>query len=138
MQTAVLEDGGGARKEADSLLVERVAEYIELHYAEPISLRDVAAIVGYSGCHLTTIFRRSTGLPVTAWIIRRRILAAQQLLARGEVTVASTCEAVGFTDLCYFTRQFVRHTGVTPGRFRASKKKRGMFVVSAERERHVA
>jgi AraC-like DNA-binding protein len=101
-------------------VAERVAEYIEWNYARPISLRHVADALGYSTCYLTHTFRQSTGTPVTAAIIKRRIRAAQELLGEANVDVASTCEAVGFNDLCYFTRQFVRHVGVTPGRFRSA------------------
>jgi len=69
---------------------------------------------------LTNAFARSTGLQMTAWIMKRRIGAAQRLLAESNASVANTCEAVGFDDLCYFTRQFVRHAGVTPGVFRSA------------------
>ncbi len=104
----------------DSSINERVAEFIELHFSEAISLRHVAAAVGYSASHLTTTIRRSTGLPVTAWIIRRRVIAAQRLLGSGDVTVARACEVAGFSDLSYFTRQFVRYAGITPGQYRAA------------------
>jgi AraC-like DNA-binding protein len=100
-------------------LAERAIEYIEANYLAPISLRDVAQALGYSRCHLTHAFRESTGMPITAWIIKRRIVAAQRLLAESKMNVAEAAEAVGFNDQCYFTRQFVRHVGVTPGRFRA-------------------
>jgi AraC-like DNA-binding protein len=106
----------------DAALVQRIIDYIDAHYADQISLRDVADTFGYSACHLTNTFSRSTGTPITAWIIKRRIMAAQQLLGELDVDVASACEAVGFNDLCYFTRQFVRHVGVTPGRFRIAMK----------------
>lgn len=105
---------------ADRVLVERIVEYLELNYRSQISLRDVAAEFGYSPCYLTNAFRHATGLPITAWIIKRRICAAQELLGPGNVNVAVVSEAVGFNDLCYFTRQFVRHVGITPGRFRAA------------------
>jgi AraC-like DNA-binding protein len=107
---------------AESDLPERVIEYLELHYRSQISLRDVAAAFGYSPCYLTDTFRQATGIPITAWIIKRRIRAAQELLGVANTNVAVTCEAVGFNDLCYFTRQFVRHVGVTPGRFRAASQ----------------
>jgi AraC-like DNA-binding protein len=107
------------RPRADSVS-ERVREFVERNYAQQISLRDVAAAVGYSPCHLTATFRQATGTPVTAWIIKRRIQAAQQLLGEANVDVATACERVGFSDLCYFTRQFSRHVGVTPGRFRSA------------------
>jgi AraC-like DNA-binding protein len=110
-----------ARKRASQKPVsDRVVEYIEQNYARQISLRDVASAMGYSPSHLTTAFRQATGIPVTAWIIKRRIAAARQLLGEADLDVATTSERVGFSDLCYFTRQFVRHVGVTPGRFRAS------------------
>lgn len=104
----------------DISVADRVIEYIDQNYAEPISLRDVAEVFGYSACHLTHTFSQITGTPITAWIIKRRITAAQKLLAESNVNVAAACEAVGFNDLCYFTRQFVRHVGMTPGRFRSA------------------
>jgi AraC-like DNA-binding protein len=106
-------------------VAERIVEYIDKHYATQISLRDVAETFGYSACHLTHTFSRITGMPITAWIIKRRILAAQHLLGEADFDVATACEAVGFNDLCYFTRQFVRHVGTTPGRFRAAMNNRG-------------
>lgn len=105
-------------------VVSRVVEFVEENYSARISLRDVAAIVGYSPCHLTTTFRHATGWPITAWIIQRRIEAAAALLREGETSVAAACERVGFSDLCYFTRQFARHVGVTPGRYRALNRAR--------------
>jgi AraC-like DNA-binding protein len=105
-------------------IASRVVDYIELKYADRISLRDVAAEFGYSASHLTAQFRRATGTPVTSWIIRRRITAARQALSEEGVTVATACEMAGFNDVAYFSRQFVRHMGVTPGRFRSSMKPR--------------
>jgi len=102
----------------------RVMEYVEAHYAEQISLRDVARELGYSPAHLTDSFRRLTGTAVTAWIIRRRVEAARIMLRDENVTVATACERVGFNDLCYFTRQFVRIIGTTPGRYRAEVRSR--------------
>jgi AraC-like DNA-binding protein len=102
-----------------SSLMDLVVEFVEQNYADPISLRDVSEAVGYSACHLTTKFRRATGTTVTSWIIKQRIAAAQRLLSEENVNVAAACEAVGFNDLRYFTRQFLRHVGVTPGKFRS-------------------
>jgi len=106
--------------ESERSLADRVIEYIDRNYAARISLRDVADAFGYSACHLTHTFAQMTGTPITAWIIKRRIIAAQQFLADPGMNVAKACEACGFNDLCYFTRQFVRHVGMTPGRYRAA------------------
>jgi AraC-like DNA-binding protein len=106
----------------EASVADRVIEYIDQNYAGPISLRNVAEVFGYSACHLTHTFSQTTGTPITAWIIKRRIRAAQELLAESNVNVATACEAAGFNDLCYFTRQFVRHVGMTPGRFRSAMR----------------
>jgi AraC-like DNA-binding protein len=103
-------------------IVRGVVDYVEEHYASSISLRDVAQALGYSSAHLTHKFSSLTGTPVTAWIIKRRLYAAQELLIETKQNVVTVCEAVGFGDLCYFTRQFVRHIGVTPTQFRSSNK----------------
>jgi AraC-like DNA-binding protein len=100
----------------------QIIDYIDKNYSAEISLRHVAEAFNYSACHLTHAFRRSIGIPITAWIIRRRIAAACELLAVSDVNVATACEMVGFTDVCYFTRQFVRHVGTTPGRYRATMR----------------
>ena len=47
---------------ADATLPDRVYAFVEQNYLHHISLRDVAQAVGYSACHLTTTFRRVTGL----------------------------------------------------------------------------
>lgn len=102
------------------MIANLVADYVERNYSDRISLRDVAAAFGYSAAHLTTQFRQATGTPVTSWIVKRRISAAKKLLSEEDVSVAVACEMVGFSDLRYFTRQFFRYVGVTPGRFRSA------------------
>jgi AraC-like DNA-binding protein len=109
------------RRSAEQQIVRGVVEYVEKNYASSISLRDVAEALGYSPAHLTHKFAALTGVPVTAWIIKRRLCAAQELLIETEQNVTTVCEAVGFGDVCYFTRQFVRHAGVTPTQFRSAR-----------------
>jgi AraC-like DNA-binding protein len=111
---------GGRGPHSEQRIVRGVVDYVEEHYASSISLRDVAHALGYSPAHLTHTFSALTGTPVTAWIIKRRVYAAQALLVETNQNVMAVCEAVGFGDVCYFTRQFVRHVGVTPAQFRSA------------------
>ena len=78
-------------------VIDRVRDYIELHYRDGISLRDVASALGYSCSDLTNLVRTVTGKPLNAWIIDRRIAAAQQLLADPYSTVAEVA-AVGLRN----------------------------------------
>jgi AraC family transcriptional regulator, transcriptional activator of pobA len=99
-------------------VVQRVIDFIEGNYAGGISLADVARALNYSPGHLTTLVRRETGRPVTAWIIERRMLAARERLLTTDEPVAAVAEAVGFHDVAYFTRRFIRANGTTPSRWR--------------------
>ena len=109
---------------AEQQIVRNVVDYVEENFTSSISLRDVAQALGYSPAHLTHRFAVLTGTPVTAWIIKRRLSAAQELLVETKQDVVAVCEAVGFGDICYFTRQFVRHVGVTPTQFRSERAAR--------------
>jgi AraC-like DNA-binding protein len=91
---------------------------------DTLSLRGIAEEFGYSAPYLTNLFHIGTGLPVTAWIVQRRIRAAEKLLLDSNAPVAAVAEAVGMNDLTYFSRQFARHVGLTPARFRLEQRNR--------------
>jgi len=99
-------------------VVQRVNDFIERHYADGISLSHVARALSYSPAHLTFVVRRETGRPITAWIIERRLTAARERLLMTNDSVTQVAEAVGFRDIAYFRRQFVRENGATPARWR--------------------
>lgn len=99
-------------------IVARVIDFIEAYYADGISLAHVARAFNYSPSHLTSLVRRETGRPVTAWIIERRLLAARERLVSTDEPVATVAEAVGFRDVAYFARRFTRANGTTPARWR--------------------
>jgi AraC-like DNA-binding protein len=100
------------------LLIDHVREYVERHYHEQISLRDVAEALGYSRSHLTSVVRMATGKPLNAWIIERRIEAARQHLTDPYRTVAEVAAAVGFGDPAHFSRKFKQLAGMTPSEWR--------------------
>ena|ERR1700738_4714559 len=101
-----------------SVLIDHVRDYIEQHYQEHISLRDVAAALGYSRSHLTYRVRMATGKPLNAWIIERRISAAREHLTDPYATVAEVAAAVGFGDTAHFSRKFKRIVGMTATEWR--------------------
>jgi AraC family transcriptional activator of pobA len=111
-------DVAGDLKLRNEPLLAQVFDFIERHYQERISLRDVAAAVNMSNGHLTTIVRRKTGRPVQEWITERRMAQARRLLAETDLTVAEVGRRVGYTDPVYFVRSFRRAHGTTPLQWR--------------------
>lgn len=99
-------------------LLAEVFDFIEWHYPEPISLREVAGAVNISSGHLTTVVRRKTGRPVQAWITERRMAQARRLLAGTDLSVAEVGLRVGYTDPGYFVRTFRHAHSATPLQWR--------------------
>lgn len=113
---AGLEDASaGPGREAN--LVERLREYIDAHFADDVSLDDLAHQAGRTRYSVLRAFRRHTGMTPHAYLLNRRVEHARRSLASGR-PLAETAFDCGFFDQSHFTRVFKRHTGVTPGRYR--------------------
>lgn len=94
--------------------VQRVRAYLDEHYAENVSLEQLAALAQLSPFHLLRSFRRQMNLPPHAYQIQARIRRAKQLLRAG-VSCVDTALAVGFADQSHFTKHFKRIVGAPPG-----------------------
>jgi AraC family transcriptional regulator, transcriptional activator of pobA len=99
-------------------LLAAVFDVIETRSHEPISLRDVAAAVGLTTGHLTTVVGRRTGRTVQQWITERRMREARRLLADTDLAVGEIARRVGYREAGYFVRRFRAEHGVPPAAWR--------------------
>jgi transcriptional regulator GlxA family with amidase domain len=100
----------------------RVAlDFLEEHFARPLSLAALARRAKLSPCRFSTVFRREVGISPQRYLCRLRVRAAQQLLRRGETPAVAAIEA-GFFDQSHLNRHFKRICGATPARFAASAR----------------
>lgn len=78
-----------------------------------------------SQLHLSTSYlneavRGATGLSVSRCIRSELVLQAKRLLAYSDLRVGEVAERLGVEDYAYFSRLFVRETGLSPSAFRRS------------------
>jgi AraC-like DNA-binding protein len=99
----------------------RVIDYIEAHLLRPINLAELSEVAGLSRMHFATQFREATGHPPYAYILRRRILRAQQHLMNPAESIVDVALRVGFSSQAHFTEAFRRAVGETPARWRRSQ-----------------
>jgi AraC-like DNA-binding protein len=99
--------------------VAKAIRYLEAAPASKVSLAELAALSGISRFQLLRAFAHELGITPYAYLVQRRVLLAQRLLADGH-TPAETAVMAGFSDQSHLTRAFVRQLGVTPGRYRTS------------------
>jgi AraC family transcriptional regulator len=103
----------------DPRLRRAVAE-IEDRLAEDISLEELANAAGLSAFHFARAFKAATGQSPLQYVIALRMTRAQVLLRSSQLPVAEIAYRVGYEDVSRFGQHFKRHTGATPGAFRAN------------------
>jgi transcriptional regulator GlxA family with amidase domain len=107
------------------IALRRVHDHIDLHYAEPLTLGDLAALVRMSKFHLVRAFRAAYGETPMRYLTRRRIERAQDLLRSANLTVTEVCMLVGFSSLGSFSARFSELVGESPVAYRNRWAARG-------------
>ncbi len=98
----------------------RIAEaYLQEHYSEDVSNRILAGLVGMGERTFLRRFKAATGHLPGAYGQMLRVTAAKELLERSATPVQSVAQAIGYADVPFFRALFRRHTGMTPGEYRA-------------------
>ena len=97
----------------------RLAEYIDAHLAEDLSVGRLAASCALSEHHFAHMFRASFGCPPHAWIVARRLeRAAAVLRARPTAPLEDVAVETGHASASHLVRRFKARWGVTPGQYR--------------------
>ncbi len=105
--------GGGEQ------IVIAAREYIFKHFAQPLTLGEIAWHVGKGEEHLARLFKRHTGQSVFDTVRELRIDAAKTLLPNPAFTLTHIAERCGFNSLAYFSRSFKQITGLSPSQYRS-------------------
>jgi len=64
-------------------------------------------------------FKAATGHLPGAYTQQLRVSAAKELLEHGATSIQVVASKVGYEDIAFFRALFKRHTGMTPGEYRA-------------------
>ena len=94
--------------------VDRAIAHIAAHYAEALSLKQIATLCSISTSYLGQIFKKTTGESFTNYVNAYRIERAKELLAQSNDKVYEVAEKVGFTDYHYFLKIYKKVTGGVP------------------------
>jgi AraC-like DNA-binding protein len=96
----------------------RARDFMDLHYAEPLAIEDIARRAHASKAHFIREFRTTFGETPHQYLLTRRIERAQHLLHTTDLSVTEVCLAVGLQSLGSFCTSFKRVVGMTPGEYR--------------------
>lgn len=85
---------------------------------EEWTLTRLSSLVQVEPTYFVRLFREIVGLPPMAYLMRRRLELATQLLRQRGLTISDVAEKAGWLDANYFSRCFRKNFGMTPSRYR--------------------
>jgi AraC-like DNA-binding protein len=96
--------------------IQQARHYIDEHFAQGISLSQLADHVSLSPYYLLRVFRAEVGMPPYTYLESVRIRHAQRLIEAGK-PLAEVAVEVGFSSQSHLTHRFKQIIGVTPGQY---------------------
>ena len=79
---------------------------------------ELANYCGISLKHLGRLFLKYEGIGVLEYIHQEKLAVAKAMITESEATLEAVSQALGFSDVSYFSKFFLRNEGVTPSEYR--------------------
>lgn len=105
-------------RDGEARSIRMAKAYVEEHYAETISLEDVAKYVCLSPTYFSSLFKSQTGQGFLSYLQSVRIGQAKRLLRETSVNIGEIAGMVGYADVKYFGKLFTKETGIKPSAYR--------------------
>src|SRR4051794_2098717 len=96
----------------------RVRAFIEENLHSSISARALSAVAQRSQAHFSRSFKQAFGEPPHAYVVKRRLARACQLMVTSTETLTEIALSVGFSDQAHLCRLFRQAFGQSPSIWR--------------------
>lgn len=99
-------------------VIDRINRYVEEHYMNQIGINTIADMLDISPNYLSRIYKLKTGKNFIDHLTNVRMKKAEELMSGGQTTsVRETAERVGYFSTRYFTKVFLKNTGILPSEY---------------------
>ena len=104
----------------DAVRIKQMLGFIHAHYAEPLTVSQIAAscVISESECY--RCFRKVLDTSPIDYLLQYRIRAAAGLLSGSDLSVSDICFATGFNSPSYFAKVFRQELYMSPRKYRAT------------------
>jgi len=102
----------------ENLPVRMAKQYMQDHLRDQIRLEDIAASATLSPAYFSSLFKKSTGINVSEYLLDMRIAEAKRLLKSSTFNISEIADQVGYSDPKHFSKVFAKATLVKPHQYR--------------------
>lgn len=97
--------------------LKQVLDYIEVHYAENITISELAKLCYFSDYHFMRFFKKHMNMTCVEYINNLRLEKSVELFEQGNTSILDVSLSTGFHNLSYFHKVFKRKYHMTPKSF---------------------
>jgi len=90
-------------------------------YGQSISLEDISRASCLSPNHLIRTFKKAYGTTPIQYAHNVRMQKAKDYLMLSSLSIGDVCRKTGFSSLGTFSNNFMKYTGMAPGKYRNQK-----------------
>ena len=93
-----------------------------MHVSENLSVAQICKSNSIGRSQLQKLFRSKSGYSAIEYFSRMKIDFAKQMIRERHYNFTQIADALGFSSIHYFSRQFKQITGMTPSEYASSIK----------------
>ena len=94
-------------------------EFIDRNYANPLTLAQLAEVIGVTPQYLCSLFKKTTGLRAFEYINRVRVKKSKEIMHEDlNISIKEVARLSGYDDVSYFCLIFKKLEHITPNEFR--------------------
>ncbi len=112
----ILNSENGSRSNAEA--VQMAVDFISSHFAENITLDDMAEHVHLSSIYFHNMFKAAVGQTPHKYLLSTRLAHAKKMLNVSRHSFAEIANSCGFPSQSYFNYVFKREFNITPRQYR--------------------
>ena len=120
----VVKNESGREDFAAEEKMKQVLTFIRSHYAEALTVGQLAGLCHFSETYFMSFFKRFAGMTCVEYINHYRLSQAARILVQTDRPVTEAALENGFRNISYFNRQFRRQYGTTPREYRKAAEGR--------------
>lgn len=114
--------GPKAHAASSGTWLQQAKDYIEIHYADGISIESVADYIGIERTHLSKSFHRAFGQSPMKYVQQLRMNEAVLLMKQTDYKLSEIALSVGYPDLFSFSKAFKKQMGIAPAIYRKGEQ----------------